>query len=240
MNKRLLVIATCLMAILNTTIAEDKMTVSDIKMAAGETKEVSISLVHDMEYVAFQFDFYLPAGMTVEEYSANSSRIPESTTLSMKPIEGGYRFLASAMQGKPLVGHSGAIVNLKITAAEDLAPGTLTGYFRKVKLAKADATGSTYAEFSFPITIIEPSTVIQKGDANGDGVVNVTDIVEIVNAILGHHSDKFNETAADVNGDGQVNVTDIVSVVNIILSDPVAARFVCDGFLPTNWSFVTD
>ena len=56
------------------------------------------------------------------------------------------------------------------------------------------------------------------GDANGDGVVNVTDIVEIVNAILGHPSDKFNEEAADVNGDGVVNVTDIVSVVNIILS----------------------
>ena len=56
------------------------------------------------------------------------------------------------------------------------------------------------------------------GDANGDGLVNVTDIVEIVNSILGHPSAKFNKTAADVNGDGEVNVTDIVSVVNIILS----------------------
>ena len=65
---------------------------------------------------------------------------------------------------------------------------------------------------------------ITLGDANGDGVVNVTDIVEIVNYILGHPSAKFDETAADVNNDGVVNVTDIVSVVNIILSDPVAAR----------------
>jgi len=56
------------------------------------------------------------------------------------------------------------------------------------------------------------------GDANGDGLVNVTDIVEIVNYILGHPSAKFNKVAADVNGDGVVNVTDIVSVVNIILS----------------------
>ena len=65
---------------------------------------------------------------------------------------------------------------------------------------------------------------IISGDANGDGVVNVTDIVEIVNDILGHPSAKFDPIAADVNGDGVVNVTDIVSVVNIILSDPVAAR----------------
>ena len=62
------------------------------------------------------------------------------------------------------------------------------------------------------------------GDANGDGAVNVTDIVEMVNYILGKPSANFNKEAADVNSDGEVNVTDIVSVVNIILSDPVTAR----------------
>ncbi len=59
---------------------------------------------------------------------------------------------------------------------------------------------------------------VQVGDANGDGQVNVADIVEIVNCILGRASEKFNDKAADVNGDGEVNVTDIVSVVSIILS----------------------
>jgi len=62
------------------------------------------------------------------------------------------------------------------------------------------------------------------GDANGDGAVNVTDIVEMVNYILGKPSANFNKEAADVNSDGEVNVTDIVSVVNIILSNPVTAR----------------
>ena len=62
------------------------------------------------------------------------------------------------------------------------------------------------------------SRVVTDGDANGDDNVNVSDIVEMVNYILGNPSDKFNKVAADVNNDGQVNVTDIVSVVNIILS----------------------
>jgi len=56
------------------------------------------------------------------------------------------------------------------------------------------------------------------GDANGDMKVNVSDIVEIVNDILGKPSAKYNRSAADVNGDGQVNVTDIVNVVNIIMT----------------------
>lgn len=58
------------------------------------------------------------------------------------------------------------------------------------------------------------------GDANGDGNVNVTDIVEIVSYIMGKPSNRFVFTAADVTGDGDVNVTDIVSVVNIIMSNP--------------------
>ncbi len=61
------------------------------------------------------------------------------------------------------------------------------------------------------------------GDANGDGKVNVTDIVEMVNYILGKPSANFNKAAADVNGDGEVNVTDIVSVVSVILASDASA-----------------
>lgn len=55
------------------------------------------------------------------------------------------------------------------------------------------------------------------GDANGDGSVNVTDIVATVNYIMEKPSADFNEEAADVNQDGYVNVTDIVGMVNIIM-----------------------
>jgi len=55
------------------------------------------------------------------------------------------------------------------------------------------------------------------GDANGDGTVNVTDVVAIVNYILGKPNSNFNLSVADVNGDGEINVTDVVAVVNIIL-----------------------
>lgn len=53
-----------------------------------------------------------------------------------------------------------------------------------------------------------------KGDVNGDGEVNVTDLVPLVNMILGMTQ---STTAGDVNGDGEVNVTDLVPLVNLIL-----------------------
>lgn len=57
------------------------------------------------------------------------------------------------------------------------------------------------------------------GDANGDGTVNVTDVVAIVNYILGSKpNSNFITNLADVNGDGKINVTDAVAVVNILLA----------------------
>ena len=70
-------------------------------------------------------------------------------------------------------------------------------------------------------TMIEPKGYVP-GDANGDGVVNVSDIVLTVNYIMGNSAPGFNKEAADLNGDGQINVTDIVMMVNIIME--TAAR----------------
>ena len=55
------------------------------------------------------------------------------------------------------------------------------------------------------------------GDANGDGVVDVADVVAVVNKILGKASDNFNEAAANINGDDAIDVADVVGIVNIIL-----------------------
>ena len=51
-------------------------------------------------------------------------------------------------------------------------------------------------------------------DVNNDGVVNITDVVTLVNAIL---SSSTMLESNDVNGDGQVNINDVVKLVNVIL-----------------------
>jgi len=53
------------------------------------------------------------------------------------------------------------------------------------------------------------------GDVNGDGTLNVLDVVQLVNMIL---SGGDISPASDVNGDGALNVLDIVQLVNLILS----------------------
>ena len=54
---------------------------------------------------------------------------------------------------------------------------------------------------------------LMDGDINGDGILNILDIVSLINLIL---SGDFEE-AGDINGDGILNILDIVSLVNLIL-----------------------
>ena len=69
----------------------------------------------------------------------------------------------------------------------------------------------------------EEAAPATKGDVNGDGKVDVEDVVGIVNKILGEPAEGFIVANADVTGDGKIDVDDVVAVVNIILNANDAA-----------------
>ena len=51
------------------------------------------------------------------------------------------------------------------------------------------------------------------GDLNGDGLLNVLDVVVMVNSVLSGDC----PDSADMNADGSCNVLDVVILVNLIL-----------------------
>ena len=52
------------------------------------------------------------------------------------------------------------------------------------------------------------------GDVNGDGLINILDVVSIVNIVLGI---SYFDPSADINDDQQINIQDIILLINIIL-----------------------
>ena len=52
------------------------------------------------------------------------------------------------------------------------------------------------------------------GDINGDGIVNIQDVILLINMILTGGTD----TVADINSDGFINVLDVIQVINLILN----------------------
>jgi hypothetical protein len=93
-----------------------------------------------------------------------------------------------------------------------VSDGSLAPAFGRRTLAEGEDVLLIYG-----ITVTPASSGNLPGDANGDGTVDVADVVAIVNKILEKPADNFNEQAADVNGDGVIDVSDVVGVVNIIL-----------------------
>ncbi len=54
----------------------------------------------------------------------------------------------------------------------------------------------------------------KKGDVNGDGDVNISDVVAVINQMAG----TAEWPDANVNGDEKVDISDVVSVINIMAS----------------------
>lgn len=80
-------------------------------------------------------------------------------------------------------------------------------------------TGKSYTinfqGFDTVYDAVTPTPV--KGDVDGDGVVNVTDVTALINKILGLND--YTDTACDLNADGSVKVGDVTTLINIILRD---------------------
>ena len=60
---------------------------------------------------------------------------------------------------------------------------------------------------------------ITKGDANGDGNVDVSDVVALANHVMGDTPSGFSKDAADMNGDGEVDITDVTSLANTLMGE---------------------
>ena len=82
-------------------------------------------------------------------------------------------------------------------------------------------SGSMTASVAQAMTVaLSLSAETIQGDANGDGLVNMSDVTFIISCILGQNEETFELKRVDVNGDGVVNIMDVTWVINIILNKP--------------------
>ena len=57
-----------------------------------------------------------------------------------------------------------------------------------------------------------------RGDVNGDGIINIADLSDLIDYLLGRSVDGFTFENADANGDGEVSIADVSSLIDKILS----------------------
>jgi subtilisin family serine protease len=99
-------------------------------------------------------------------------------------------------------------------------------YYYQYKILRTN-----FEESDFSKTVSTSPLTSVLGDSNGDFSVNVLDLVQDVDHILGNNPQPFIFKAADVNADGSINVLDIVGTVDIINS-PATSSYVASSTNP--------
>lgn len=174
--------------------AADKFYVENFSINAGESKTVSVNMDNaSKSYCSFQFDIYLPNGMTIAlnkkgkpDVKLNEDRI-EDHTLSVEQVEDShYRFVCVTLSNSNFYENSGAILNLTVTAASDMANGVYDGSLKNIVLVPSDGVKTTIDESAFSVTL--GSTGINQ--VLLDSVVDVYDL----------QGNKVRSNATDLNG----------------------------------------
>ena len=102
----------------------------------------------------------------------------------------------------------GALNSLTVIDVKDL--GTQNNYWNMFRGNNKRTGYYLYSEGS--------ECSVSLGDVNGDGMINILDLVQIANYILGISTPTY-ECAADYNEDGLVDILDLVQTVNYILEN---------------------
>lgn len=92
-------------------------------------------------------------------------------------------------------------------------------YARGVGLVKRSQYGSAVTDCELIGAVIDGEAIgTDKGDVNGDGLLDMQDVIFIINIILGLETANVTQRwAADYNSDTTINILDVVALINSIL-----------------------
>lgn len=172
---------------------------------AKVVKDMNIRLTFPPYYEVVAEDYVLSD--KAEGYTVSIGEAVDEISM----IEEGSRLWNFSMIGGEVQPGTQALLTFKVTIPED-AP---TGMSKQVKINQISMTqedGSTVTAHTRNGRI----GVYKRGDANGDDIINIKDVVGVVSIINNVEDDSLIEVAADANEDVIINVKDIVGIIEII------------------------
>jgi hypothetical protein len=176
--------------------------------ASGNTASVTLSYTSAVDVAGIQFTLSdEPEAAVAVGYTTDNADFTASSNDSGGDVTTVYFSLTGAVL--PATDEETVFATLDYELTSELASGDVIAlHFTDVVCA--NPAGQGLASMGVDGSI---SNGGMAGDVNGDGSVNVQDIILIVNMIL----DGGYSGVADMNGDGAVNVQDIILIVNMIL-----------------------
>lgn len=209
-------------------LANNTLYVDSLSAMAGTSINIPINMVNDSTISAFQFDLYLPDGITLHSdvidnetvYAVKlSDRKASSHLINTAPMsDGSVRIICYSAGNATFKGNTGTLLNLTVDIDENMTKGDYLLQMKNIRLVTNTENEIVTTKKSSPISIYTYIT----GDANMDFNVSMADVVTTVNYILEKNPAVFNFSAANINNDILITMADVVGIVNIVLNDESA------------------
>ena len=198
------------------------------KFTKGQIQRLGIGMNNDEQITAFQFDIVLPRALTINGISDNygsymidvayTNRARVSHIIDAEyQNDGSIRVIGYSSQNDAFRYYDGELLNIGVAVQDWVSNGDYYVTLKNIRLINTEGKEFKPYDTSFVITVSG-----LKGDANNDGQVTMSDVVAIVNYVLGQANANFNFYNADVNGNGDVTMADVVGVVNIVMGKTAA------------------
>ena len=195
----------------------------DTEVMTGMEETLSVKMKNEVPMVGFEFDLYVPEGVTVAtdgdgfpEVYLSTERTTARKTNSFDAIflpDGGVRVQATSTNGSAFSGNDGEVVTVKVNIGADMAEGDYTVLLKNIALSGTDAVSYPTEQMSSTLHVTSGTL----GDANRDKCVDVADFTTTAHYILGKNPDPFNDLAADANRDESIDMNDLTAIAHIIL-----------------------
>ncbi len=193
--------------------------VDNMEVNTGNDVVLSVNLKNStMDVSAFSFNLVLPEGFTVQKV-ARGERVKtkdddeEFIFAFQNADKSGKRYVQCyTMQDAVLSGKDGEVAKITISLPEGVKAGNYPIIIEHSEVAYS-STNEIHETVKSTLTVKEYIV----GDANGDGVISITDVSTIGSYLLGGNPAGFNVNAADANKDGVVSVTDISTLASQLL-----------------------
>lgn len=183
----------------------------------GRQMVLEVKMTNAIGIYGYQFDIRLPQGITIakdedDEFIADGGTRSTSHMINISAgANNTYRVTAVNFNGKTFAEREGSVCRITLNVAASVGIMAYPLSITDIEMTSVGNQVFRPANANFKL-VITP-----KGDANGDMVVNIADVVSIVAQYNHQNPTPFNTPAADIDGAGAINTADVKAVVAMIL-----------------------
>ena len=184
-------------------------------LSADTTYTLNFNLHNTTEIAALQFDVLWEPEFTTNLSSAVLTSRGSNHTVSLTKMEGGaYRIFIYSLQNRTIAQGEGDLLQLSYST-----PSGVNIVGTRVRVNNIIMSTPSAADYSSQDSLEYIVTSELEGDANGDGIVTITDAIAVINYSLERPVPGFRFNLADVNHDGKISVVDAVGIIQMIISN---------------------